>query len=360
LSASSAAHSTLSQRGVRHGDELNHTEQAAPTARGPLAERLRDGVRRAALSTDSYPEWHDLGAAMKVSINLTNFSWPARSPGIGVELARVADAADEAGIDTLWVGDHLIEADPNQRLDAEMLEAYTTLGFLAALTERVQLGTMVTAVTFRPPALLIKAVTTLDVVSGGRAWLGIGAGCHPIEARLMGLPIPPTAERFERLEETLQLARRMWSGDERPFVGVHYRLTRPVNNPSPLRRPHPPILIGGMGERRTLNLVARYADGCNLFDIPDGGRTVRRKLEVLAEHCAALGRPDDEIEKTLSTRLGERETAVEFADRCARWSEFGIDHLVVIKAGPWTAADVARLAKAAKLPGVSASRQSPD
>jgi alkanesulfonate monooxygenase SsuD/methylene tetrahydromethanopterin reductase-like flavin-dependent oxidoreductase (luciferase family) len=210
----------------------------------------------------------------------------------------------------------------------------------------VRLGTMVTGVTFRPPALLVKAVTTLDVLSGGRAWLGLGAGYHSEEAEAMGLPLPPTAERFERLEETLAIAMRMWAGDEAPFAGRHYRLQRPAGSPPPLRRPHPPVLIGGAGERRTLRLVAEYADACNLFDIPDGGATVRHKLEVLARHCQEVGRPYEAIEKTLSTRLHPGEPAREFAARCAAAAALGIEHVVVLTPGPWTTEAVATLGEA--------------
>jgi F420-dependent oxidoreductase-like protein len=227
-----------------------------------------------------------------------------------------------------------------------MLEAYTALGFLAAQTDRVRLGTMVAAVTYRPPAVLIKAVTTLDVLSGGRAWLGVGSGYQEDEARAMGLPLPAVAERFERLEETLRLAKQMWSGDQSPFHGRHYALERPVESPLPISQPHPPILIGGAGERKTLRLVAEYGDACNLFDIPDGGATVRHKLEVLARHCEDAGRPYGEIDKTLSTRLEPDESADAFAERCARLAELGIEHAVVITAGPWSEEGVATLAAA--------------
>ncbi len=169
-----------------------------------------------------------------------------------------------------------------------MLEAYTTLGFLAAQTERVRLGTMVSPVALRPPALLVKAVTTLGVLSGGRAWLGIGAGYHSAEAEALGLPLPPVAERFERLEQTLQVATRMWAGDETPFEGKHYRLGHPVDSPGPAQRPHPPILVGGAGARCTLRLVARYADACSLADIPDGGRTVTHPVVTCPVGSAAL------------------------------------------------------------------------
>jgi F420-dependent oxidoreductase-like protein len=285
--------------------------------------------------------------AMRVSITVTNYSWPGGPRRLGSELARLVRDADQAGVDTVWVADHLLQADPTAGPgDTEMLEAYTTLGFLAAQTERVRLGTMVTGVTFRPPALLVKAVTTLDVLSGGRAWLGIGAGYHGEEAAAVGLPLPPIAERFERLEETVRIAARMWAGDEAPFEGRHYRLGRPEGSPPPIQRPGPPILIGGTGERKTLRLVARYADACNLFDIPDGGRTVTRKLAVLARHCADLGRPYDQIEKTLSTRLEAGESSDAFVRRATAAAELGIEHLVVLTAGPWTPDALATLAAA--------------
>jgi alkanesulfonate monooxygenase SsuD/methylene tetrahydromethanopterin reductase-like flavin-dependent oxidoreductase (luciferase family) len=207
---------------------------------------------------------------------------------------------------------------------------------------------MVTGVTYRPPALLVKAVTTLDVLSGGRAWLGVGAGYHEEEARTMGLPLPPTAERFERLDETLRIAVQMWSGDDAPFEGTYYRLARPVNSPPPVRRPHPPILVGGMGERQTLRLVARYADACNLFDVPDGGKTIRHKLAVLAQHCEAAGRSYDDIEKTVSTRLEPGEPPASFIQRCTALAALGIEHVVAITAGPWTLDAVACLGAAAK------------
>jgi F420-dependent oxidoreductase-like protein len=284
---------------------------------------------------------------VRVSINVTNYSCPGGPPDLGPELVRLVRAADQTGLDTVWVADHLLQADPTAAPDdTEMLEADTTRGFLAAHTQQVRLGTMVTGVTFRPPALLVKAVTSLDVLSGGRAWLGIGAGYQEDEAQAMGLPLPAVAERFQRLEETLQIAARMWAGDDAPFVGRHYRLQRPTSSPLPSQRPHPPVLIGGAGERKTLRLVAQYADACNLFDIPDGGRTVRRKLEVLARHCDEVGRPYGAIEKTLSTRLEAGESAGSFIGRGAAAAALGIQHLVVITSGPWTDQAMATLAAA--------------
>jgi len=182
-----------------------------------------------------------------------------------------------------------------------MLEGYSALAFAAAVTERIRLGTMVTGVTYRHPGLLVKTVTTLDVLSGGRAYLGIGAAWNEEEHRGLGVPYPPTAERFERLEEALQIARQMWAGDESPYAGTHYQLERPLNSPQALQRPHPPILIGGGGEKKTLRFVAKYADACNIFEMGLDG--VRHKLEVLQEHCVTEGRDYAEIEKTSLGRL---------------------------------------------------------
>lgn len=287
---------------------------------------------------------------MRLSLSVTNFSW--RDGDLGTRLAQIAQAADRGGIDAVWVADHLLQADPYGARpgETEMLEAYTTLGFLAGVTERVQIGTMVTGVTFRPPALLVKAVTTLDVLSKGRAVLGIGAGYEADEAAAMGLSMPPIPERFDRLEETLRIAKQMWAGDESPFEGTYYTLTAPVSSPAPVSRPHPPILVGGTGERRTLPLVARYADACHVFDIPDGGATVRHKLGVLAKLCDEIGRPYDEIEKTIATRLTEGESAEAFVARCEGFVDLGIDHVSLVTTGPWTDESVATLVEAA--PGI--------
>lgn len=285
---------------------------------------------------------------MRVSISLINYSWPGE-PGNphphGRRLAEIATAADQAGIDTVWAPDHLLQADPAVGAgDHDMLEAYTTLGYLAAVTDRVRLGAAVSAVTFREPALLIKAVDTVNVLSGGRAWLGIGAGYHADESAAMGLPIAPVAEQYERLEETVQIAARMWAGDVAPFEGTHYRLTRPVGRPAPLRRP--PIMIGGIGERRTLRLVARYADACHVVDIPDGGTTVGHHLDVLARHCADVGRPYTDIEKTMSTQLSDRETVHDLTARARAAAALGLEHLVFASSAPWSPARLAPLAAA--------------
>ena len=283
---------------------------------------------------------------MRLSVNVTNYSWPHGE--VRARLAALADTLDDSVVDTLWVADHLLQADPSSRLDEPMLEAYTTLGFLAARTSRLRLGTMVTAATFRAAGLLIKAVTTLDVLTDGRAWLGIGAGYNADEANAMGLFLPPTAERFARLTELLQLATQMWSGDDSPFHGDHLVLEHPVGSPRPITSPRPPVLIGGTGERRTLRLVAEYGDACNLFDVPDGGRTIGRQLEVLARHCADVGRPFEAVDRTVSTALVPGESVDEFVDRCDALGDLGVTHAVVIaRGGPWTPEALATVTGAA-------------
>ncbi len=212
-------------------------------------------------------------------------------------------------MDSIFVSDHLVQGvEPGTDPGDPMLEAFTTLGYLAGQTERVGLGVLVAAVTMRPPALLVKAVTTLDVLSGGRAWFGVGAGYQQQEGDDFGVPLPPTVERFAWLTDTLELAHHMWAGGASPYQGRRVRAARPIGSPLPVSRPHPPILIGGVGETKTLRLVARYGDACNLFDVDDGGVEIRHKLSVLARHCVVEGRPFDQITKTVSTRLHAGET----------------------------------------------------
>ena len=270
---------------------------------------------------------------MKLSLAISNYSWPGGAAAIAEALRDVALAADEAGADTVWVADHLLQVDPNATVDDPMLEAYTTLGYLAAATTSVGLGTLVTWASIRPPALVVKLVTTVDVLSGGRAWLGLGAGYRGDEAEMMGLPFGPTGERFEQLEELLLLAEQMWRDDRGPFEGRHHRLSHPIGSPLPVSRPR--VLIGGMGERRTLPLVARYADACNLFDVPDGGATLRRKLDVIAGSCEEVGRDVKSVEVTLSSRLRPGETVDSFAERCGELAGLGVDHVVLLTTGPW-------------------------
>jgi F420-dependent oxidoreductase-like protein len=232
---------------------------------------------------------------MKLGVHVADFTWPDGPRHIGRDLTRIAAAADDAGFAKLSVMDHVWQIGVVGPAEHDMLEAYTTLGYLAACTSRIELLAWVTAVVYREPGMLAKCVTSLDVLSGGRAWLGIGAAWNEEESRGLGLPFPPTAERFERLEEALQICLQMWADDESPYSGKHYQLERTLNSPQSLARPHPPILIGGGGEKKTLRLVAQYAQACNLF----GGPELEHKLDVLRGHCEAVGRDYDEIEKTV-------------------------------------------------------------
>ncbi|MDT4981543.1 MAG: hypothetical protein QOG07_3422 [Pseudonocardiales bacterium] len=234
---------------------------------------------------------------MKIGLHIADFTWPGGPPALATDLGRVVVAAEDAGFARVSVMDHVWQISVIGPPEHEMLEAYTTLGYLAAKTSRVELLAWVTAVVYREPGLLAKIVTTLDVLSEGRAWLGIGAAWNEPEAKGLGLPFPPTAERFERLEEALQIYLQMCSDDDGPYEGKHYHLERTLNSPQPLTKPHPPILIGGSGEKKTLRMVAQYAQACNLFDSPE----IEHKLDVLRGHCEAIGRDYDEIEKTVMT-----------------------------------------------------------
>jgi F420-dependent oxidoreductase-like protein len=255
---------------------------------------------------------------MKVGLQIPDFSTPRGPEALGRELANVARTADDAGFEYIAVMDHFFQIPGVGAAEKEMLEAYTTLGYLAACTSRATLVTVMTGAFYREPGILGKIVTTLDVLSGGRAWLGIGAGWNEEESRGLGIRFPPLSERFERLEETLQICLQMWRGDEKPYAGKYYSLERPLNSPQSLSRPHPPIMIGGGGEKKTLRLVAQYADACNLFGDVErvkhllgvlerhcadacnlfAGRDEMRKLDILRQHCEAVGRDYDTIYKT--------------------------------------------------------------
>ncbi|HEV3496338.1 MAG TPA: LLM class F420-dependent oxidoreductase [Actinomycetes bacterium] len=234
---------------------------------------------------------------MKLGLHYWNYSTPADPAAIAPTLAETAKVVDQAGFSTFTVMDHFFQMDHSGSAAEPMLEGYTTLGYVAAMTERVTLGVLVTGVMYRYPGLLAKIVTTLDVLSGGRARLGIGASWYEREQLGLGVPVVPVGERFERLEETIQICLQMWSDDDGPFNGRHYQLAETLCVPQPLSQPHPPILVGGGGEKKTLRLVARYADACNLFGSSPGD--VGRKLDVLRGHCEAEGRDYDRITKTV-------------------------------------------------------------
>ena len=237
---------------------------------------------------------------MKIGLQIPNFTWPGGAPQIRGALADIAHAADEAGFYSLWVMDHFFQIAFIGPYQQEMLEGYSTLGYLAGLTRKVKLGTLVTGVTYRYPGILVKTATTLDVLSGGRAYLGIGAAWNEQESKGLGTPFPPLALRFELLEEALQIAKQMWSDNNGPYHGKHNHLEETLCNPQPLSRPHPPIMIGGGGEKKTLRLVAQYADACNFFGSTILGKNnvVPAKLEILKRHCDSLGRDYAMIEKT--------------------------------------------------------------
>jgi F420-dependent oxidoreductase-like protein len=259
---------------------------------------------------------------MKLGLHISNFTWPGGPGQLRHKLVEIARLAEETGFDRISVMDHLWQIGPLGPPEHEMLEAYTALGFLAASTQRLSLMTVVTGCTYRSPGMLAKIVSTLDVLSGGRAWLGIGAAWNEEEAIGLGLDFPPLAERYERLEEIVQICLQMWSGDDSPYEGKHYKLGRPLNSPQPLSKPHPPILIGGAGEKKTLRLVARYAQACNIFSMTDVGH----KFQVLRDHCEAEGRNYNEIEKTVlyNFDIGEKgENSSKIVDDISRFASLG-------------------------------------
>jgi F420-dependent oxidoreductase-like protein len=273
---------------------------------------------------------------MKLGVQIVIYEWEGGPPRLGETLAALARTADDAGFDLIGVADHLWQGAYTGGVLAPSLECFTTLATVAAHTRRCRLLPLVVGVHFRQPALLAKMVTTLDVLSGGRAMLGIGAGYYEEEARGMGIPFPPQAERFEMLEETLQICQRLWQGDhgdERPFAGAHFQLERPLNVPQSLTRPHPPILIGGSGERKTMPLVARYANACNLYPTPD----LPQKLDALRRRCDEERRDFSEIEKTCTIHfdVGERgEKAGEQMAELRRLAGLGIQTAIGIVHGP--------------------------
>jgi F420-dependent oxidoreductase-like protein len=267
---------------------------------------------------------------MRIGLQVPNFSWNGGRAELGAKLAEIARNADQSGFSSLWVMDHFFQIPLVGDAEMDMLEGYSTLGFLAGITRNVKLGTLVTGITYRHPGVLAKTITTLDVLSGGRAVLGIGAAWFDREHHGLGVPFPGLGERFERLEETLQIVQQMWSDENGPYEGRHYQLAETLNAPQPVSRPHPPIMIGGIGEKKTLRLVARYGNACNLFDFI-GPRELRRKLEVLQRHCDAEKRPYEEIEKTtLGTALllPGKQTPSDFIAHCEKLAALGVEHAI--------------------------------
>jgi len=271
---------------------------------------------------------------MRLGLQVPNFTWPNGQANLGDTFGLIAERAERAGLYSLWVMDHFFQIPSVGASENEMLEGYSALSFAAGRTNRIKLGTMVTGVTYRHPGILVKTVTTLDVLSHGRAYLGIGAAWNEEEHRGLSVPFPPLAERFERLEEALQIALQMWAGDEKPYEGKYYQLARPLNSPQAVQKPHPPILIGGSGERKTLRLVAQYGDACNLF-ARLGKDQLQHKLDTLRDHCQSVGRPYEQIEKTTLdsfslTRDGRdgTTTPAEAIERFAGLAAMGIDQAI--------------------------------
>jgi F420-dependent oxidoreductase-like protein len=272
---------------------------------------------------------------MKVGLQISSFTWPGGPEAIAPTLARIVRDADDMGFDSIWVMDHFFQIRGVGRVEEPMLEGMTALGFMAAHSKKARLGLMVGGVHYRHPGLWIKATTTLDVLTGGRAWLGIGAAWNQEESRALAFPFPPLGERFELLEETLQIAHGMWTGErgtEGAFAGRHYRAERLLNSPQSTSRPRVPIMVGGGGERKTLRLVAQYADACNVFGGPEN---VARKYAILDAHCAAVGRDPSEIERSTLQNVrvgpagaGRTESPQEVVDRFGELSDAGVEHVI--------------------------------
>jgi F420-dependent oxidoreductase-like protein len=273
---------------------------------------------------------------MKMGLQIPSFTWPGGAERIAANLARIGRAAEESGFSSLWVMDHFFQIEMIGKPGEPMLEGYSALNFLAAHTKSIQLGMLVTGVIYRYPGILVKTMTTLDVLSGGRAYFGVGAGWYEREAVALGVPFTPLKERFERLEETVQIALQMWSGNSAPYIGKHYRLAETLCSPLPIAKPHPPIMIGGVGEKRTLPLVAKYADACNLYAFEDAA-VLRAKLDVLRRHCEAIGRRFEEIERTAIGVIDLRQdvSAREAIEYCRKVSGSGIQHFIVSMPGDY-------------------------
>ena len=262
---------------------------------------------------------------MKLGLQIPYFTWPGGAPELGPRLGEIARTAEAAGYDSIWVMDHHFQIEFIGPAEMDMLEAYTTLGCIAGQTSRVGLGTMVTGVTYRHPGILVKQVSTLDVLSRGRAWLGIGAAWFEREHLGLGVPFPPLKERFERLEETLQIANQMWTDDSNgPFEGKHYRLAETLNVPQALQKPRPRILVGGRGPKKTLRLAAKYADAYNIPGADPAG--ARQQFDLLREHCEREGRNYDEIEKTVLTVMNvgpDGSQASQLVEHLGQYAEAG-------------------------------------
>ena len=268
---------------------------------------------------------------MKIGLQIPSFKYPGGAASIRPKLKEIVKVAEEAGISSLWVMDHFYQMNGwfGETYSDPMLESYTTLGYLAGLTERASLGALVTGVAYRHPGVLLKMVNTLDVLSGGRAYLGIGASWYEAEAKGFGIPYPETSVRFEQLEETLQMAKALWAGEQATFAGKHFSAPAITNNPRPLSNPHPRIMIGGMGATKTLRMVAQYADACNFFE-GAGPKGIQQALDTLKAHCQKLGRDYGSIEKTTlgTAHLSGEDTVDGIIRRLKDLAAMGISHAI--------------------------------
>jgi F420-dependent oxidoreductase-like protein len=267
---------------------------------------------------------------MKIGLQIPSFTWPDGASKIASNLKNIVQTAEEAGFYSIWAMDHFFQINGVGPVENDMLEGYSTLTYIAGLTQKAKLGTLVTGVIYRYPGILVKTATTLDVLSGGRAYFGVGAAWFEREALGLGVPYPPTKERFERLEETLQIANQMWSSNNGAYNGKHYQLAETLCVPQPLTKPHPPIMIGGMGENKTPRLVAQYGDACNYF--PRAGLdVVRQRLDTIKQNCDSIGRDYNTIERTGTdtAHLAPGKMSVkDVLDWCKQVADTGIQHLI--------------------------------
>jgi F420-dependent oxidoreductase-like protein len=297
-----------------------------------MAVEPAEEARRAGELTNETDDDYERTSLMQVGVHFMNFTLPGGPAGLRSAVGDTAVAAEEAGCTVFTAMDHWFQMEQFADAHDPMLEGYSVLSFVAAKTERLRLGLLVTGVTYRHPGLLAKTVTTLDVLSGGRAMLGIGAAWYEREHLALGVPYPPVAERFERLEEALQICEQMWSDDEGPYNGKYYQLAETICVPRPLQTPRPPILIGGGGEKKTLRLVAQYADACNLFATTP--EEIKRKLDILRGHCDAVGRDYDSIAKTIIGRVDPEGDVSPFLSAMEEYAALGVSLVEVAPTMP--------------------------
>jgi F420-dependent oxidoreductase-like protein len=264
---------------------------------------------------------------MRIGLQVPNFNFAGGTAAIRDQLKAIAQTADSGGLYSLWVMDHFFQIQGVGTPEMFMLEGYTTLSYFAAVTQKVKLGTMVTGVVYRYPGILVKTVNTLDVLSGGRAYMGIGAAWFEREAKGLGVPFPALKARFEMLEETLQIAHQMWSGEVKPFEGKHFQLAETLSSPQPISQPHPPILIGGGGEKKTLSFVARYADAWNFF-LRAPKEDLEKKVGILKGYCEQYGRDYNSIEKTTLSTIMPTASAADVIKDIEYAKQLGFEHVI--------------------------------